>query len=128
MKLFYHIFKYDPLGIKKFKYYLLDKALPPSALKKETISYYVHPKEKKYYLNLEKNKWNHPVDESEIYDLSFIELYRISIHKAIYIIDKINDVLYNKQPLNTLDEVFQNLSYLTGKPCEEKQRLQYFQF
>jgi len=128
MRLFFYIFKYDPYGIKRFKYRLFDKILPESILKTESVSYHVHQKEKLYYLNLEKNKWNHPVSENEIYNLSFIELYRISLDKTISIINQVNEALYNKKDISTLDNVFLDLSYITGKPCEEKQKLQYFEF
>ncbi len=128
MKWFFYIFKYDPYGFKKLKYHFFNKFLPPTALKYNGISYYIHQKEKLYYLNLEKNKWNHPIDENEIYNFSFIELYRISIEKTIKIIDQVNEVLYNKKDISMLDDVFLNLSYITGKHWEEKQKLQYFEF
>ncbi|MGI6324773.1 MAG: zinc dependent phospholipase C family protein [Bacilli bacterium] len=128
MKLFFRLFKYDPYGIKKFIYRLIDKISPKSFTRKEPISYYIFPKEKLYYLNLDKNTWYHPVEINETSNASFIELYRISINKALAIIEQVNTVLYENKNIEILDDVFSDLSYVTGRPCDERQRLQYFEF
>ncbi len=128
MKSTFYLFKYDPKGIKKLKYHLIDKLLPKSIDRLENISYHIHHKKQIYYLNLEKNIWHHPVDEEQTYDLSFIELYRISIQKCLTMIDKVNKVLYDNKTPRSLDNTFLDISYITGKPCVEKQKLQYFEF
>jgi hypothetical protein len=127
-KKFTHLIKYDPHGTKLFIYKLIDKLMPRSTSKVSGASYHVHQKAKQYYLNLEKNKWNNPVVQNEISDLSFIELYRISLQKCLNIIHQVNEVIYDKKDISILDEAFLDLSYLTGRSCIEKQKLQYFEF
>jgi hypothetical protein len=128
MKFLYQLLRYDPYGIKKAFYKIVDKILPLKFLKKSIISYYENPKKKIYYLNLEKNNWNHPLDENEIYNYSFIELYRISLDKALNIISNVNKVLYEKKNIDTLNNIFDNSSYVTGKDCDLKSKMQYFEY
>ncbi|MFA5459397.1 MAG: zinc dependent phospholipase C family protein [Bacilli bacterium] len=128
MKSFFHLFRYDPYGLKKRQYQRLDQIIPKPSFRFVFLSYNINLAEKRYYLNLEKNKWNHPTDKNEVFDLSFPELYMISLQKALSIINDVNEVLYNNRDIKRLKRTFLNLSYLTGKPCELKQEMIYFAF
>jgi len=127
MENIFKIFRYDKFGIKKIGYKFLDICLPKRQLKKEMLSYHINYKQKIHYLNLEKNEWNHPCDKYEIYNYSFIELYRIAIDKVLYIINNVNKYLYNSEKVD-LKTLFQNDSYVTGKNCEDKNICQFFEY
>jgi hypothetical protein len=128
MKLFLKIFRYDPTGIKKKFYKFLDMIFPGYFIKKESLSYDMDHKTKKHYLNLEKNKWNHPKDENEIYDYSFIELYHIALSRAVNLINDTNEVLFKKRRMSDLEVIFPDLSYTSGKKCNIKLKTKYFEF
>ncbi|MBE6153667.1 MAG: hypothetical protein E7166_05540 [Firmicutes bacterium] len=121
-------FRYDKYGIKKVGYIILDMLLPKKQLKKEQLSYHIDYRKKMHYLNNEKNEWNHPMDEYETYTYSFIELYHIALDKAVKIIDKVNAVLYDNEDLKILDKTFKNISHKTGKDCNDKRKLLYFEY
>ncbi len=128
MKAINRIFRYDKFGIKKIGYIFLDKILPKKQLKKEQLSYHINYKKKLHYLNTEKNEWNHPMNQYETYNYSFIELYHIALNKAIKIIDDVNSVIYDKADNNILNKTFENISYKTGKDCNDDRKLQYFEY
>lgn len=127
MHLLYKLVRYDRFGIKKKIYSFLDMIKPKKILKFKQLSYAMNYKNKMHYLNLEKNKWNHPLYENEIYDYSFVELYIISIHKAAETINKVNDFIYNNKKVN-LKKLFTNASYVTGKDCNIKTKMKFFEF
>lgn len=129
MKLFYRLFNYDHYGIKKLGYCLVDFFTPKKFIRKKKFSFYLTHNSKKHYLNLEKNEWNHPLSLYETYSYSFVELYIIAIDKAIHIINKVNKLLCSKKCTSKdIDEIFNNLSYTTGKDCEDKRKMRYFEF
>lgn len=39
-----------------------------------------------------------------------------------------NDVIYNNENIDKLDDVFKNLSYKTGKACDDDRELKYFEY
>jgi len=129
MKKFYKIFNYDHYGIKKFAYSLLDIITPKKFIRKKKFSFYLTHNEKKHYLNLDKNEWNHPCSLYERYNYSFIELYVIAIDKACNIIKEVNDILDSDRiDNNKIENLFNNLSYTTGKDCDNSLKMRYFEF
>ena len=128
MRQIFKIFRYDKTGIKKELYKLLDHILPKKQLYKEQLSYHINYKKKLHYLNNEKNEWNHPFDQYETYHYSFIELYHIALNKAIDIINSVNEVIYNGKDIKILNKVFKNISYKTGKDCDDDRTLKYFEY
>lgn len=129
MKSFFKYFNYDHYGIKKCLYSLVDVITPRIFIRKKKFSFYLTHNSKRHYLNLEKNEWNHPCDLNEIYNYSFVELYIIAIDRACNIIKEINSILTNKNvDEEMIDELFHNCSYVTGKSCEDKKRMKYFEF
>ncbi len=120
--------KYDPYGIKMFFYKLHDFIHSKRHLKKASLSYYLKPKDKLYYLNPNKEEWNHPLDKNEIYNYSFIELYVIALDKAMKTINKVNDYLFEDKNIKIIKNAFENVSYITGKNCDDKRPLKYFEF
>lgn len=129
MKTFFKIFNYDRYGLKKILYKMIDLVSPNSFEKKEILSFNMPHNRKEHYLNLEKCTWNHPMYKEEIYNYSVIELYIIAIKKATYLINETDKIL-NSSTLNIskLKLLFDNLSYKTGKNCDDKTELKYFEF
>lgn len=129
MKKFYYIFNYDRFGIKKFVYSIMDLVCGNKCVKKKELSFFVVPNSKIYYLNNDKNTWNHPCNINEQYNLSFTELYNKAIKKATSIIQDVDKMLNNKSIDNErLKKLFGNLHYGTGKDCDLNLEYKYFKF
>jgi len=127
MKFFYRIFRYDPIGIKKSFYHIVDIISPKYLLRKVPLSYHINNKDKKTYLNLEHKRWYNPTDKRTKSNESFIELYTKALSKTTKMIQELNQYLYYNKKIN-LKKVIGNLSYETGKDCDKKKELKYFEF
>lgn len=129
MKKFYYVFNYDRYGVKKCVYSIMDWICGNRCVKKKELSFNIDPNSKIYYLNNNKEIWNHPCDINEKYDLSFNELYIKAVNKASIIINDIDNMLKNKKVNNTkINELFDNLDYGTGKDCDLNLEYKYFKF
>lgn len=128
MKILYRILRYDPFKIKKKIYNIIDKLLPKKLNKLSPISYAYELNNDKYYLNLDHKKWQHPRYKDEVYNLSFLELYNNALDLAVDTINKVNNILYNNDDINKLNDIFRNLSYSSGKDCKDKAKNRYFEF
>ena len=129
MKKFYYVFNYDKYGIKKWVYSIMDLICKDRCVKKKELSFHINPNSKLYYLNNDKNTWNHPCDINEKYDLSFTELYVKAIDKASKIINEIDDMLKKKDIGNKkIEELLENADYGTGKDCDLNLKCKYFKF
>ena len=94
-----------------------------------SISLYNSYNDKLYYLNSDKDEWNHPTNKDEIYNYSFTELYIKAINKAVNIINSVDKMLKEKK----IDEeevykLFGNLDYGTGKDCNLNLKNIYFKY
>lgn len=116
MKWLYILFRNDSTGIKK-KLFTIAEILPFN-IKMSTISYDISLNNNDYYLNLSKEYWHHPLNENDIYNYSFIELYSIALSKSLKLIEEVDKVIFNKKNAKPLEKLFPNLSYVTGKECE----------
>ena len=47
---------------------------------------------------------------------------------AIDIINNVNDILYNNKSINDLDNIFLNISFASGKECNDKTKNKYFEY
>lgn len=129
MYTFNKLFNYDKTGIKKKIYKIIDHIQPNNFIKKEELSYNIDYNKKIYYLNLEKNEWNHPCDINEIYNYSFIELYMIALNRCVACINDITKMINTKKINNKIiNKYFDNSSYLTGKDCDDNKEIKYFEF
>lgn len=129
MKNFFKYFNYDHYGIKKKCYSLLDIITPKKFIRKKKFSFYLKHNSKKHYLNLDKNEWNHPISLYETYNYSFIELYVIAIDRACTIIKEVDKILESDRINNKkIERIFNNLSYTTGKDCDDDRKMKYFEF
>lgn len=105
---FIDIFKRKGLILKHYSFHIVDEDLK--------------------FLNLEKNHWCHPCDDSIISDASFLDLHDKAVRKTLKIIKEINKVLYEGQDIKSLVKVIENTSYVTGLPIEKNKRLQFFEY
>ena len=128
MKVSYRILRYDPYKIKKKIYNTVDKVLPKCIKKTSPISFAYILDNDEYYLNLNHKKWNHPRYKDEVYNYSFLDLYDIALNKALKIIKEVNSVLYDNKDFKTLDKVFLNISFSSGKECNDKTKNKYFEY
>ena len=128
MKTSYRLLRYDPFSIKKKMYLNIDKILPKSIKKLSPISYAYELNNDAYYLNLDHKKWCHPRYKEEIYNYSFLDLYDNALSMALDIIKDVNDVLYKNKSLKQLDKTFLNISFSSGKDCNDKKKNKYFEY
>lgn len=128
MKILYKILRYDPHRIKKHIYNFIDNILPNNIKKIYPISYAYILNNDEYYLNLNNKKWNHPRYKNEVYNYSFLDLYNNALDLAISIINHVNCVLYGKNNIKYLDKVFLNISFSSGKDCNDKKINKYFEY
>lgn len=127
MKFFYRVFRYDPIGIKKSFYKIIDLVFPKYYLRKVPLSFHISNKDKKKFLNLEHKRWYNPTDKRTKSNESYLELYTKALYKTTKMIQEINQFFYYDKKIN-LKKVIGNLSYETGKDCDKKRELKYFEF
>ena len=128
MKLSYYLIRYDPYAIKIKIYRILYTLFPFLNINLEILSYAENYKNKLHYLNIDKKTWNHPCVIEEKYDYSFDELYDSALNKALNIMEETNKIIYNNKNIEYSKEIFKNLSYSTGKDCNYKKKMKYFEF
>ena len=128
MKILYRLLRYDPFKIKMKTYNLVDKITPNSFKKISPISYAYNLNKDVYYLNLDHKKWCHPRYKDETYSYSFLDLYDNALNMAIDIINKVNKILYENNSIKNLDEMFTNISFSSGKDCNDKTKNKYFEY
>lgn len=120
------LFRKDTYGIKKTIYKLADTITPRNCFRFEAISYHIPLEDKHNYLNQNHTLWRNPV----IYDMtsteSFVDLYLKAIKKAKVLVCASFDYLNDKDI--DLEQVFTNISYVTGLDCNNKKELKYFDF
>ncbi len=128
MKLLYRLMRYDKYGIKLKIYKFIDLLLPRKIKKLYPISYFKHLNNDEYYLNLNHKEWNHPRYKDEKYTYSVLDLYSIAKKDAIKIINAVDKVLKNEENISYLDNYFLNLSFSSGKECNDKTKNQFFEY
>lgn len=129
MKSFFYIANYDPYKIKLNIYKIIDKITPKNIIKLKELSFANTYPNINNYLNLNNKQWFYPWDNTKIHTTSFIDLYNQAKNDTIKTIKEVTDLLEDKTlDINTIKNIFPNLSYLTGKPCNQKLELKYFEF
>ncbi|XMB86260.1 zinc dependent phospholipase C family protein [Mycoplasmatota bacterium WC44] len=119
-----NIMSYDPYGIKKLLYRVMDLFNRKSKFVYKTFSYYNNVNPKVDYLNESNIEWVHPLDDSEVSTESFIDLYNKAKNKAAFIITKVNEYMLNKN--TDLSNVIKNITYDTGREFSDKSQMKYF--
>ncbi len=128
MRISYSLLRNDKYGIKKKAYIFLDKITPKSFQRFSPISLKYKLNKNYYYLNLDHRKWNHPRYKDETYTLSVLDLYNNACDLSLNLINSVNDVIYNNKDINSLKKVFKNISFSSGKDCNDNTKNKYFEY
>ena len=99
--------KKDLYKISGLYTFLINNDLSISDLSNEKLLTYQNPVSGKYYHK------------------SFMEMFYQSIYKTLGAISEVNEYLYGNKDLDDLKNVFTNLSYDTGIPCEYGHKMIY---
>lgn len=114
---------YDPYGIKKLFARGIDCLINRRGkIVYETLFYYHNINKSVDYLNLNHKEWKHPVDALQISTKSFLELYQTALKQGYNEIIHVNNYLEN----NSENLVVNNLSYSTGRPWNENNKMKHF--
>lgn len=112
MKFSFRLFRYDPLGYKKYLYRIFDVVSGKKVLNSKFLSYSFIPNNKKELLNDEHKYWYYPYDTSIKYNYNFDELYSIALQKCVNLMIDVTLYIEKKKELD-IDKVF-NMSYSSG--------------
>lgn len=127
-KKFFEIFNYDPYGIKLKLYKIIDYITPKWVQRTQELSYYNDYSNKLYYLNLDNKEWFYPWDKNKTSKYSFFDLYNKAKQDSINTIKEVTTLLEKENlNINKLQQIFTNLSYVTGEDCNKKLELKYFE-
>ena len=127
IKKMYHLYsllRNDRFKIKNKMYRLVDKITPQKFYKFTPVSFAID-ENKEYYLNNDHKEWYHPLDKNEKHNESFMDLYDKALKDTVYTIKELDKFFNNKK--NDIDKMFDNSSFSTGKDCNIKDRLKYFE-
>lgn len=126
-RVIYNIVINDKFGIKKLFYKLLDLLINHN--KQYIASYSTYIKNPNLsYLNNEKKEWKYPSLPDKTSNLSFDELYELSLKKTIKIIKEVNKVIFEDTPLEELLKHIPDLDYSSGLPIKETKQLRHFEY
>lgn len=112
---------YDPTGIKKAVYKVVDSFTTGPTLY-QTLSYNINIK-KHDYMNRLNNVWKHPVTGDESTE-TFDDLYNKALSKATNLISKTMD--YFKNGSEEIFSLIENIQYDTGLDCQDKRKMKFF--
>ena len=128
MKKFFYLANYDRFGIKYNIYKFIDKITPQSVINVRELSYY-SDNINMNYLNRDNNRWLDPYVTDKSYNYSFFDLYVKSLNEAIEAIRGVNKYIYDSNRDNTiLNNIFKNISYVTGYDCNLELVAKYFKY
>ena len=104
---------YDPISLKRGTYKLVDKA---SKSKGRIITATFPAKYNKDvdFLNIKKDTWVHPCDDTIVYNDSFLELFKSSIAYSEKLITSLSHYIVNTQTQSAFEELIGNKQYDTG--------------
>ena len=126
MKNALYLFRRDPYGIKKVIYKIADTFTTKKVFRFECISYHYPLEDKHNYLNTNHKLWRNPTAYNMTSTESFVDLYVKSIKTAKVMICASFDYINDKDI--DLEKIFTNISYITGRDCNLKKELKYFEF
>lgn len=119
----FYKFIYDPFGIKQKLLEKIDNGT--STLDFTVLSYYKKEINDVDIFNLNKTKWNNPLDNKIESNDSFYDLFDKAIVLAKKLIEISYDVIFNNKN-HDLNKYFLNLSYLHGLDCKIEKEMKYF--
>lgn len=108
--------RFDPKGIKKKIYQLID--LNPFNIRRtKYLSYNFKLDKDEYYLNYSKNEWYNPHNSNIKSNKSFLELYNEVINISALTINQIYQYIFEDKDID-LKKIIGNYSYSTGLPLD----------
>lgn len=113
MKFVFKYLRYDPTGIKRLLYSLLD--FNPFNIRRTKYLSYHFLLNNNNYLNLEHQTWFNYENKNQVSNQSFLELYDIVTNNASYIINELYHYIFEHKKVN-LKALIKNNSYSTGLP------------
>ena len=106
----------------------MDMITPSNFINKAELSY-ADDRINVNYLNLDHKVWYHPAYDNVVYYDSFFDLYDKALNDTLNAIDVVNDFLLKKKiDYNKFNDVFKDLSYVTGKNYKFKLKMKKFEF
>ncbi|EOD00315.1 zinc dependent phospholipase C family protein [Caldisalinibacter kiritimatiensis] len=115
---------HDRLGIKKVLLYFID------LVTRGDIDYnsVIYPRRlaQRDYMNRNHNIWNHPCDKKEVYNSSFDDLLDKAVIESREMLKGAIMYLEDKLEIKDLEKLFPNISYVTGKPTNQKCEIIYY--
>lgn len=119
----FYRFIYDPIGIKRRLFRLLDNN--KGAIDYKVLSYYGSEINHLDIMNKKQARWTFPNDKNLVSFESVYELIEKAKENCIFMIKVAYEVIYQNKT-HTLVDVFQNISYLTGTLLSTNQEMKYF--
>lgn len=117
--IFLRLFRYDPTGIKKFGYNIIDSTHLFNQ-RFSWLSYKLEYDSNVDYLNQQKKLWINPIDSKIQSTSSFLELYDLAVDEAAKIISSLEEAIINNVPLKEINKIIPNVSSLHGLECGKK--------
>ena len=115
MKFIFKYIRYDPLGIKKRLYQIIDlnpfKKLP----RVRYLSYNFDLDNDAYYLNIDHNEWFNRDKKDLISNKSFFDLYEDVINESSHIINELYEYIFEDEKKD-IKKLIKNNSYANGLP------------
>lgn len=124
----FYTLTHDAFGVKKHLTSSI-KPLLPSRISSfaDSFSYHNCVDESIDYLNTEKQVWLHPVS-GNVHTQSFKDLLR-NAHKLAYKLLEASQLFLDSEiSIEELEEIFPNISYVTGLRTSDTRPMQYFKF
>ena len=115
MKFVFNYIRYDPFGIKKILYQIIDLNPFKKIPRVRYLSYNFDLDNDKYYLNLNHQEWFNIDKKDLVSNKSFLDLYQDVLKEASYIINELYEYIFNEKETD-LKKLIKNNSYANGLP------------
>ncbi|MFZ5646765.1 MAG: zinc dependent phospholipase C family protein [Bacillota bacterium] len=115
---------HDPRGVKRAIASIYDFV----SLETKNLRYYFYstPGKGDAFLNEEKRPWCHPMDSSERYTDSFIDLFHRGVSDSIEMIKLSMRYIYGECDEEEMNEKIMDISHSTGKPDYDFRPMRHF--
>lgn len=121
---FLYLFRYDPMGIKKIGYHMVDQVYPTDS-KYFWLSYHNQFEGYSQYLNDEHRVWMNPVDSSIVSTESFVELYERAILESVRILNDLEEAIRNDARFEDFEKIIPDVSAIHGQKCNQDLKFKY---
>lgn len=115
MKFVFNYIRYDPFGIKKILYQIIDLNPFKKIPRVRYLSYNFDLDNDEYYLNLNHQEWFNIDKKDLVSNKSFLDLYQDVLKEASYIINELYEYIFNEKETD-LKKLIKNNSYANGLP------------